>query len=84
MRIANVNVFSDFARNTAESASDFATLLHNLILDVRDSYRPRPAQLRGPGRNGALYQFENTTQSGIAPLTVQDEECEVKVRASRK
>ena len=40
MRIIDATALSDFARKTAESASDFANVVHNLILDVRNSYRP--------------------------------------------
>jgi hypothetical protein len=40
---------SGFARKTAESASDFASVVHNLIMDVRDSYRPELHYMRGPG-----------------------------------
>jgi len=48
MRI-NATAFSGFARKTAESASDFADVVRNLILDVRDSYRPELHYMRGPG-----------------------------------
>jgi hypothetical protein len=41
--------FSGFARTTAEFVSDFASLIHNLIMDVRDSYRPELHYMRGPG-----------------------------------
>jgi hypothetical protein len=51
MRIADANVFSGFARKTAEQASDFAGVVRNLILDVRDSYRPGVHEMRGPGRH---------------------------------
>ena len=49
MRIINVTALSGFVRKTAESASDFAGVVHNLILDVRDSYRPELHYMRGPG-----------------------------------
>jgi hypothetical protein len=49
MRILDAIALSDFARKAAESASDFATLVHNLILDIRDSYRPELHYMRGPG-----------------------------------
>ena len=49
MRIAHASAFSDFARKTAETASDFASVVHNLIMDVRDSYRPELHYMRGPG-----------------------------------
>jgi hypothetical protein len=49
MRIIDATAFSGFARKTAESASDFACVVRNLILDVRDSYRPELHYMRGPG-----------------------------------
>ena len=49
MRIIDATALSGFARKTAESASDFASVVHNLILDVRDSYRPELHYMRGPG-----------------------------------
>ena len=49
MRIIDATALSDLARKTAESASDFASVVHNLILDVRDSYRPGLHYMRGPG-----------------------------------
>jgi len=49
MRIMDATALSGFVRKTAESASDFAGVVHNLILDVRDSYRPELHYMRGPG-----------------------------------
>ena len=49
MRIIDAIAWSSFARKTAESASDFASVGHNLIMDVRDSYRPELHYMRGPG-----------------------------------
>jgi hypothetical protein len=49
MRIMDATAFSGFARKTAESASDVATVIHNLIMDVRDSYRPGLNYVHGPG-----------------------------------
>jgi hypothetical protein len=49
MRIMDATALSDFARRTAESASDLASVIHNLIMDVRDSYRPGLHYMRGPG-----------------------------------
>jgi hypothetical protein len=49
MRIMVATALSGFARRTAESASDFASVVRNLILDVRDSYRPELHYMRGPG-----------------------------------
>ncbi|QIG91022.1 hypothetical protein [Bradyrhizobium sp. 6(2017)] len=49
MRTIDATALSGFARKTAESASDFASAVHNLIMDVRDSYRPELHYMRGPG-----------------------------------
>jgi hypothetical protein len=49
MSIVNANTLSGFARKSAESVSDFASVVRNLILDVRDSYRPEVHCMRGPG-----------------------------------
>jgi hypothetical protein len=51
MRIMDATVFSGFARRTAEQASGFAGVVRNLILDVRDCYRPGVHDLRGPGQH---------------------------------
>jgi hypothetical protein len=40
---------SGFARKTAETVADFARVVHYLVLDVRDSYRPELHYMRGPG-----------------------------------
>jgi hypothetical protein len=40
---------SGFARKSAETASDFASIACNLIMDVRDTYRPELHYMRGPG-----------------------------------
>jgi hypothetical protein len=49
MRIIDANMLSGFAHKPAESVSDFASVVRNLILDVRDSYRPEVHYMRGPG-----------------------------------
>jgi hypothetical protein len=49
MRIINVNTLSGFARKSAEWVSDLVSVIRNLFLDVRDSYRPGVYYLRGPG-----------------------------------
>ena len=49
MRIMDANTLSSFARKAAESTSDFASVVRNLILDVRDCYRPEVHYMRGPG-----------------------------------
>jgi hypothetical protein len=49
MRTIDATALSGFARKTTVSASDFASVVHNLIMDVRDSYRPQLHHMRGPG-----------------------------------
>jgi hypothetical protein len=49
MRIVDAAALSGFARNTADAASDFAEVISNLIMDVRDSYRLGLHYMRGPG-----------------------------------
>jgi len=49
MRIIDASAFSGLLRKTANAASDFASVVHNLIMDVRDSYRPELHYMRGPG-----------------------------------
>ena len=49
MRIVDAAALSGFARNTTDAASDFAEVISNLIMDVRDSYRPGLHYMRGPG-----------------------------------
>ena len=43
------SAMSGFARKTAETVCDFSGLLYNLVMDVRDSYRPELHYMRGPG-----------------------------------
>jgi hypothetical protein len=49
MRIMGANTLAGFAPKTAESTSDFASVVHNLIKDVRDCYRPELHYMRGLG-----------------------------------
>ena len=49
MRIIDATALSGFARKTAESTSDFANVVQNLVKDVLDSYRPGLHYMRGPG-----------------------------------
>ncbi|QHO73488.1 hypothetical protein ACH79_13335 [Bradyrhizobium sp. CCBAU 051011] len=50
MSIMEATSLSGFARKAAESACDLASVIYNLIRDVRDSYRPGLHYMRGPGR----------------------------------
>jgi hypothetical protein len=44
-----VHALLGFSRRTAEAVSDFASVIWNLINDIRDSYRPELHYMRGPG-----------------------------------
>lgn len=46
---ARWSAMSGFAFKAAETVSDFASVVRNLSLDVRDSYRPELHYMRGPG-----------------------------------
>jgi hypothetical protein len=81
MRIIDSTVLSGFARKTAESASDFASVVRNLIKDVRDCYRPELHYMRGPGpKRRAKHQPRLRFNSKIAPLSRQDELSPVYIR----
>ena len=67
MRIMNLTALSGFVRKTAELASDFAGVVHNLILDVRDSYRPELHYMRGPGPQ---WRAKHQRWPGIDPRPV--------------
>ena len=49
MRTVNATGLPDFVRKAVEFVSDFATVVGNLIKDIRDSYRPELHYMRGPG-----------------------------------
>jgi hypothetical protein len=68
MRIMDATALSGFVRKIAELASDFATVVHNLIMDVRDSYRPELHYMRGPGPKWrAKHQRSIRFDSGAVP-----------------
>jgi hypothetical protein len=46
---ARWSTMSGFASKTSETISDFASVVHNLLMDVRDCYRPELHYMRGPG-----------------------------------
>jgi hypothetical protein len=48
MRTKYIIALSGLAQKTAKSASDFASVVRNLINDVRDCYRPELHYMRGP------------------------------------
>jgi hypothetical protein len=43
------SAISGFAGKTAATISEFASIVHNLVADVRDSYQPELHYMRGPG-----------------------------------
>jgi hypothetical protein len=62
------SAMSGFARKTAETVSDFASIVHNLVMDVRDSYRPEQHYMRGPGPK---WRTKHQSQLLDLPLAVQ-------------
>ena len=46
---ARWSAMSGIARRMAESVTDFAVVVHKLIMDIRDCYRPELHYMRGPG-----------------------------------
>jgi hypothetical protein len=74
MRNISARRLSSFARKSAGSVSDFASVVHNLILDVRDSYRPEVHHMRGPGPKWqARHQRWSRLDSEAAPPGGQHE-----------
>jgi hypothetical protein len=68
----DATAFSGFARRTAEFVSDSASVLLNLIMDVRDSYRPGLHYMRGPGPKWrAKHRSSPKFDSGSVPTTRQ-------------
>jgi hypothetical protein len=49
MRSISRIAFLGLAQKTAESVSVFASVVRNLIKDIRDCYRPELHYMRGPG-----------------------------------
>jgi hypothetical protein len=81
MRTIDAIALSGFARKTAESASDFASVVHNLIMDVRDSYRPELHYMRGPGPKWrAKHQPWPRFDSDVVPQAGQHQLSPVNVR----
>ena len=74
MRIMDATVFSGFARKTAGSISDFAGVVRNLILDVRDCYRPEVHYMRGPGPKWREKHGQDRTAAGLVqqPMILGD------------
>ena len=84
MRIADAGALSGFARRTAERASCLISVVRNLTMDVRDSYRPELHYMRGPGPKWrARHQPRPAFDSEIEPLTAQHQLSPVYVRRRR-
>lgn len=67
MSIRDTGALSGFTRKTAESASNFVSVVHNLIMDVRDSYRPELHYMRGPGPK---WRAKHQPRQGASPEAV--------------
>ena len=81
MRFLDATALSCFARRTAESASDFSSVVRNLILDVRDSYRPELHYMRGPGPKWcAKHQSWQKVDARALPPAEQHQPSTVYVR----
>jgi hypothetical protein len=73
MRHIDAAALSGITRKAMESASDFASVVHNLIKDIRDSYRPQLHYMRGPGPKWrAKHQPRLRFDSETASLTWRD------------
>ena len=64
---------SDVAGKTAKTVSDFAGAVRNLVMDIRDSYRPELHYMRGPGpkwraRHMPWLEFETFSGDGLARI----------------
>ena len=73
MRDMDASTLSGFACKSAESVSDFASVVRNLILDVRDSYRPGVHDMRGPGsewRAGHRAWSWLGSEAGLSPAHI--------------
>jgi hypothetical protein len=46
---ARWSAMAGLTRKTAETVSDFTSIAHNLVMDIRDSYRPGLHPMHGPG-----------------------------------
>jgi hypothetical protein len=62
---------SGLVRKTAKTVSDFASIFHNLVMDVRDSYRPELHYMRGPGPK---WRAKHQPWLGFDPKTVSPAE----------
>jgi hypothetical protein len=81
MTTMGATAFSGFARRTAEFVSDVASVIHNLIMDVRDSYRPGLHYMRGPDPKWrAKHQSWLRFDSGSVPPTRQHQMSPVYAR----
>jgi hypothetical protein len=81
MRTMDATALSGVPRKAVESASDLASVIHNLIMDVRDSYRPGLHYMRGPGPKWrAKYQPRLKFHFQLVPPTGQHQLSPLHVR----
>jgi hypothetical protein len=72
MTIMGATALLGSARRMAELVSGSTSVIHNLIMDVRDSYRPGLHYMRGPGPKWrAKHQSWLRFDSGSVPTTRQ-------------
>ena len=87
MKIIEATALSGFVRKTAESTSDFASVVHNLIMDVRDSYRPGLHYMRGPGpkwrtKHQSWFRFDSEAVPPGRERELSQRMCAVATRAN--
>jgi hypothetical protein len=81
MKTIGATALTNFACRTAEFVSDFASVLHNLAMDVRDSYRPELHYMRGPGPKWrAKHPSWPRFDTGSVPTTQQHQMLPVHIR----
>ena len=62
MKRVHATALIGFARRTAEALSDTASVIWNLINDIRDSYRPELHHMRGPGPQWRARQQQGNSE----------------------
>ena len=80
MRTIFDTALSGFARKAAESASGVADILRNLIMDVRDCYRPGLHYMRGTGPRWRTKHQTRLLDSEAVPTLGQHQPPPVYIR----
>jgi hypothetical protein len=85
MRTIDATALSGFACKTAESASDFVSVVRDLIKDVRHSYRPQLRYERDPRPKWrAKYQPWPRFDAEAVPTRGRDQPVDVRRRDAAK